>query len=98
MGTADKESKGLKILGKTKPVKILLEGIDQAIILNPTVVEGLSHPLNLGLGFMKENKLTLKCNHKGVIKVEGRKGEFHQTRLVEGSRQPFPFIKFSASS
>ena len=61
MGTADKESKGLRILGRSESIKffldnidqvsvsikIFLDNIDQAIILNPTIVKGLSHPLNL---------------------------------------------------
>ena len=71
VGTADKESKGLKILGQSESLTIFLDGIDQAIVLNPTVVEGLSHPLNLGLGFMKENELTLRCNPEGVTIMEG---------------------------
>jgi len=40
---------------------------------------------------MKENELTLRCNPEGVTIMEGKGGGVQQTRLVEGSRQPFPF-------
>jgi len=91
VGTADKSSAGLRILGRSEHVKILLDGIDQTITLNPTAVDGLSHPLNLGLGFMEENELSLRCNKEGARIVKGKSEGSQQTHLVEGSRQPSPF-------
>ena len=75
VGTADKSSAGLKILGRCEQVEILLDGMDQAITLNPTVVDGLS----------------LQCSKEGARIVKGKGGGLQQTCLVKGSRQPFPF-------
>ena len=59
VGTAEKEGKGLKVVGKGEEFKFFLEGIDKAFMVHPEVIEGLSHNVNLGMHFLLENELTL---------------------------------------
>ena len=42
VGTADRQSKGLQVLGICKPWPIYLEGIEECYILEPLVIRGLS--------------------------------------------------------
>ena len=50
-GTAEKEGKGLKLIGKGEEFKFFLEGIDKVFTIHPVVIESLSHNLNLGMDF-----------------------------------------------
>ena len=55
VGTAEKEVKGLKVVGKGEEFKFFLEGIDKAFKVHPLVIKGLSHNVNLGMNFLLEN-------------------------------------------
>ena len=48
VGTADGQSKGLQVLGIGEPWPIFLEGMEECYILEPLVIQGLSHSVNLG--------------------------------------------------
>ena len=65
VGTAAKNST-IKILGKTEPFVIFLEGFNKKFVIKPSVVRGLSHTLNLGLHFLRENKCQMTFTPKGV--------------------------------
>ena len=52
VGTADGQSKGLQVLGEGEPWPIYLEGIEECYILEPLVIRGLSHSMNLGISFL----------------------------------------------
>ena len=52
VGTADGQSKGLQVLGLGEPWPIYLEGIEECYLLEPLVIRGLSHSVNLGITFL----------------------------------------------
>ena len=53
-------------MGKTEPFVIFLEGFNKKFVIKPSVVRGLSHTLNLGLHFLRENKCQMTFTPKGV--------------------------------
>ena len=53
VGTADGQSAGLKLLGMEEPCPIYLEGMERCYMLEPLVIQGLSHCVNLGLAFLQ---------------------------------------------
>ena len=67
VGTADGQSQGLQVLGIGEPWPIFLEGIADCFILEPLVIKGLSHSVNLGLAFLEEYRLKLSCHEDGNI-------------------------------
>ena len=66
VGTADGQSEGLQVMGIGEPWPIYLEGIEECYLLEPLVIRGLSHSLNLGLVFLKRNILKLVCTEEEV--------------------------------
>ena len=51
VGITDGQSKGLQVLGIGEPWPIYLEGIEEFYILEPLIIRGLSHRVNLGISF-----------------------------------------------
>ena len=51
VGTADGQSEELQVLGIGEPWPIYLEGIEEFYILEPLVIRGLNHSVNLGISF-----------------------------------------------
>ena len=47
VGTADSQSEGLQVLGIGEPWPIYLEGMEKCYIIEPLVIRGLSHSVNL---------------------------------------------------
>ena len=92
VGTAEKEGKGLKVIGKGEEFKFFLEGIDKAFTVHPVVIEGLSHNVNLGMNFLLENELTLDCSSGEAKLCQSKEKGTHFTRLVKQDRTPFPFL------
>lgn len=66
VGTAAKDST-IRILGNTEPFAIFLEGITKKCIIQPSVVRGVSHTLNLGIHFLKENNCQMAFSTMGVF-------------------------------
>ena len=62
LGTADSSGGGLQVLGQVEQLKLHVEGMNKPIFLQPWVVRGLSHPVNLGMHFMQRNGVTLKTS------------------------------------
>ena len=61
VGTAEGQSEGLQVIGVGKPWPIYLEGMEEFYILEPLVIRGLSHNVNLGISFLTRNNLKLIC-------------------------------------
>ena len=61
VGTADGQSEGLQVLGIGEPWPIYLQGMEECYLLEPLVIKGLSHSVNLGLTFLQEYGLKLEC-------------------------------------
>ena len=66
VGTADGQSEGLQFLGVGEPWPIYLEGMEEFYILEPLVIRGLSHSMNLGTSFLTRNNLKLICTEEEV--------------------------------
>ena len=49
VGKVEKGGKGLKVLGKEETFKFYLDGLNQLLEVEPIVIEGLNHAVNLGL-------------------------------------------------
>ena len=87
VGTADGQSKGLQVLGLEEPWPIYLEGIEECYILEPLVIKGLSHSLNLEIAFLQENNLKLLCSEKEVALMPVKDGSASRARLVDEHRR-----------
>ena len=66
VGTADGQSDGLQVLGLGEPWLIYLEGMEECFILEPLVIQGLSHSVNLGISFLMEHNLKINCMKEEV--------------------------------
>ena len=64
VGITDGQSEGLQVLGLGEPWLIYLEGIEECYLLEPLVIRGLSHSVNLGITFLQKNKLKLICTEE----------------------------------
>ena len=65
VGTAANNG-SVTILGRTKPFKIYLEGIKEALEVHPYVVRDLSHPLNLGQSFLRIHNADMSFRENGI--------------------------------
>ena len=63
-GTADGQSEGLQVLGLGEPWPIYLEGIEECYLLEPLVIRGLSHSVNLGIAFLQVRILSWYVQEK----------------------------------
>ena len=66
VGIADGQSDGLQVLGIGEPWPIYLEGMEECFILEPLVIQGLSHSVNLGISFLMEHNLKINCTKEEV--------------------------------
>ena len=82
VGTADGQSEGLQVLGLGEPWPIYLEGIEECYLLEPLVIRGLSHSVNLGIAFLQENNLKLVCTGEEVALMPVKDGSASRARLV----------------
>ena len=64
------------VLGQADPFFLILEGLKDPVLINPFVIENLSHDLNLGENFLRNN--SAKLNFEGTrvtLKIKGEKVE-----------------------
>ena len=93
VGTADGQSKGLQILGIGEPWPIYLEGIEECYLLEPLVIRGLSHSVNLGISFLKRNYLKLVCTEEEVALMPVKSKSALRARLVDGGCSSFEHLR-----
>ena len=62
----DGQSEGLQVLGIDKPWPIYLEGMEECYVLEPLLIQGLSHSVNLGIAFLQEYNLKMICIEEEV--------------------------------
>ena len=72
------------MLGLGEPLPIYLEGMEECYILEPLVIQGLSHSVNLGITFLQKSRLKLSCTEEGVILTPVKEGSNSIARLVDG--------------
>ena len=89
VGTADGQSEGLQVLGIGEPWPIYLEGMEECYILEPLVIQGLSHSVNLGISFLTRNNLKLVSRVDEVALMPVKDGSASSVRLVDGGCNSF---------
>ena len=95
VGTADGQSKGLQVLGLGEPWPIYLEGIEECYLLEPLVIRGLSHSVNLEISFLQEINLKLVCTEKEVALIPVKDGS-SESSLERSIRLPTPKAESSS--
>ena len=55
VGNADGQSEGLRVLEIGEPWPIYLVGMEECYILEPLLIQGLSHSKNQGISFLTRN-------------------------------------------
>ena len=68
---------------------IYLEGMERSYMLEPLVIQGLSHCVNLGLAFLQEYSLKMSCTEEEVLLIPIQDGSISSARLVDGGCQDF---------
>ena len=86
LGTANREGGGLQVVGRVAELKLHLEGMKTPVSIQRWVVQGLSHPINLGMKFMQENGTSLQTNQSS--NRFSIKGESTRTVGVRGGMFP----------
>ena len=77
----NKRDHGLQVLGLGEPWPIYLEGIEECYLLEPLVIRGLSHSLNLGITFLQKNQLKLIFTEDGATLMPVVDGANSRARL-----------------
>ena len=81
MGTADGQIDGLQVLGLGELWPIYLEEMKECYILEPLVIRGLSHRVNLGISFLMQHRLKLICTEEEVSLIKD--GSALRAQLVD---------------
>ena len=66
VGTADSQSEGLLVIRIGEPWPIYLEGMKECYLLEPLVIRGLNHSVNLGMSFLQKCNLKMICMEEEV--------------------------------
>ena len=56
----------VEVIGKVKPMFVVLENIKEKVLISPIVIRNLSHDLNLGEAFLREHNAHLTFNQGKV--------------------------------
>ena len=88
VGTAH-STQTIKILGRSQPFQIYIEGMRKAFWVQPFVAQNIRHPLNLGRDFLAKERANLNFNEEhSFITIAG-----DSTRMIT-KRQPLLLTKF----
>ena len=71
------------------PWPVYLEGMEECYVLEPVVIRGLSHSMNLGILFLQEYNLKMICTEEKVALMPVKDGSTSRTRLVDGGCYSF---------
>ena len=63
--------------------------MEECYILEPLVIQGLSHSVNLGISFLTRNNIKLICTEDEVGLMLVREGSALRARLVDGGCNNF---------
>ena len=74
-------------IGEPRP--IYLEGIEECSLLEPLVIRGLGHSVNLGIAFLKRNTLMLVCREEEVTLMPVTDSSVSRVRIVDGGCSTF---------
>ena len=93
VGTADGQSEGLQVLGIGEAWPIYLEEMEECYILEPLVIRGLCHSMNLGISFLMRNNLKLICKEEEVLLIPMKDGSALRAWLVDGGCHSFILLR-----
>ena len=82
VGTTDGQSKELQVLG-------IGEGMAEWYVLEPSVIKGLSHSVNLGISSLMEHKLKIHCMEEEVAPMPVKDGSTSRAWLVDRGYHSF---------
>ena len=64
------------VLGQADPFFLILEGLKKPVLINPFVIENLSHDINLGENFLRQNNAKLNfAGTKVTLEIDSEKIE-----------------------
>ena len=90
--TAKKGGKGLKVLGTGSKFKFFLDGLDQVFKVEPIVIEGLNHAMNLGLEFLKQYEVNFSCVKQEAKLITEKWSQERLTMLCSAEGSLFLFM------
>ena len=89
VGIADSQSEGLQVLGMGEPWPILLEGMEESYILEPLVIQELSHSVNLGKAFLMKYRLKMNFMEEEVALMPVKDESAFRAQLMVGGCHNF---------
>ena len=87
--TADGQSDRLQVLGIGELWPIYLEGMKECFLLEPLVIQGLSHSVNLRISFLMGHNLKINSKEKEVALRSVKDGSTSRAQLVDGRYHSF---------
>ena len=89
VGTADEQREALQFVRIGVPWPVYLEGMEESYVLEPLVIRGLSHSVNLVMLFLKEFNLKMIFTEEEVTLMPVKDGSTLEVRLVDGRCHSF---------
>ena len=83
VGTAYGQSDRLQVLGVEEPWPIYLETREECNILEPLVIKGLSHSVNIEITFLMKHNLKINCTEEEVALMPVKDRSASRAQLVE---------------
>ena len=72
---------------------VYLEGMEECYILEPLIIQGLSHCVYLGISFLQEYNLKMICMEEEVALMPVKDGLTSRARLADGGCHSFLITK-----
>ena len=66
-----------------------MEGMEEGYVLEPLIIRGLSHSVNLGMSFLQEYNLKMICTEEEVLLMPVKDGSTLRAGLVDGGCHSF---------
>ena len=85
VGTA-KKGENLRIVGSAQGLQMSIKGFKIPFRINPIIISGLSHNINLGAAFLREQKMVLNFSAQGNLRQEGSGDETVLIAVLDADR------------
>ena len=80
----DGQCEDLQVIEVGGPWPIYLKGMEECYVLEPLVIWGLSHSMNLGMPFLQKYNLNMICMEEEVALMPVKDRSASRARLVGG--------------